>query len=384
LGKLEFSEQTEKIRLRRKGVRTYSLQYKPQNFTVKELKESSPNNQSGNMSNGFYQQTYTQLPDSLPKRVRQLAKDITRGQKTAFDKAKAVEAYLQSGEFQYEQSDVATPQGSEDYVDQFLFESKKGYCDNFSSAMVVLLRAAGVPARWVKGYAPGTYEKSAGAYNVNKITHNDAHSWPEVYFYGIGWVPFEPTPGYSSTVSIQNDTSQQTSEESTTAAAQNETRTEQQQQKQQLAQEETQPASTVKKAEKSSLGKQIGKWLSHNLWIMIAGVVAAALAVWAVVARRKKWMPYFLLLKYRNKADLRHFEEAFLALLAQLERYGFKKPKGQTLREYAREVDAFFELDAMVPLTARYEALVYKKDEKDADWQHLMHLWENLIKKTSG
>ncbi len=76
-----------------------------------------------------------------------------------FDKVKAVEEYLGSNEFTYETENVTIPKNDEDYVDQFLFETKMGYCDNFSSAMVVLLRSAGIPARWVKGIRPANIKK---------------------------------------------------------------------------------------------------------------------------------------------------------------------------------------------------------------------------------
>lgn len=96
---------------------------------------------------------YTQLPDNLPERVRELALQITSGKKTWFEKAKAIEDYFHSSpEFIYDQQDVAIPGEGDDYVDQFLFETRRGYCDNFSSSMTVLLRTLGIPARWVKGY----------------------------------------------------------------------------------------------------------------------------------------------------------------------------------------------------------------------------------------
>ncbi|MBD4895172.1 hypothetical protein GUF81_05585, partial [Xanthomonas citri pv. citri] len=94
---------------------------------------------------------------------------------------------------------VTIPKNDEDYVDQFLFETKMGYCDNFSSAMVVLLRSAGIPARWVKGYTSGEY-KEAGNKNgsIYEVTNNNAHSWVEVYFPEQGWVTFEPTKGFTN------------------------------------------------------------------------------------------------------------------------------------------------------------------------------------------
>ena len=75
-------------------------------------------------------------------------------------------------------------------MDYFLFEEKQGYCDYYSSAMVVMLRAVGVPARYVRGYSQG--QKTDGVYHVLK---SDGHAWPEAFFPGYGWVEFEPTSG---------------------------------------------------------------------------------------------------------------------------------------------------------------------------------------------
>jgi hypothetical protein len=77
-------------------------------------------------------------------------------------------------------------------VDHFLFELQEGYCDYYASAMVVMARAVGVPARFATGYAQGTFDYDAGRWMV---TEKDGHSWVEIYFEGIGWVEFEPTAG---------------------------------------------------------------------------------------------------------------------------------------------------------------------------------------------
>jgi hypothetical protein len=75
-------------------------------------------------------------------------------------------------------------------VDYFLFDSKQGFCDYYATAMVVLARSAGIPARPAFGFATGTFDPSQGKYTV---LQSDAHAWPELYFPGIGWVEFEPT-----------------------------------------------------------------------------------------------------------------------------------------------------------------------------------------------
>jgi hypothetical protein len=84
------------------------------------------------------------------------------------------------------------PAGTVDIVDYFLFELKEGYCDYYATSMVVLARAAGLPARLVVGYAPGYYDARNAIYVV---TEAEAHAWAEIYFPEYGWIEFEPTGG---------------------------------------------------------------------------------------------------------------------------------------------------------------------------------------------
>lgn len=130
---------------------------------------------------------YLRLPRSVPERVHDLAREITAGKETPYDKAKAIEAYLR--EYPYD-LEVPAPPDEGDVADFFLFELKKGYCDYYASAMVVLARAAGLPARFVSGYASGIYDAANAQYIVQQL---HAHSWAEVYFPEIGWIEFEPT-----------------------------------------------------------------------------------------------------------------------------------------------------------------------------------------------
>ncbi len=138
----------------------------------------------------WIQEPYLQLPEDLPNRVRDLAFELTATEPTAYDRAKAIEQYLRA--FPYA-LDVEMPPYGRDIADYFLFELQEGYCDYYATSMVVLARAAGLPARLVIGYASGSYNPESGRYIV---TEADAHAWPEIYFSGIGWVEFEPTGTY--------------------------------------------------------------------------------------------------------------------------------------------------------------------------------------------
>lgn len=139
---------------------------------------------------------YLQLPTTLPARVHQLAAEITRGRDNPYDQVQALVDYLEQS-YSYD-LEVPFPSPEADFADDFLFNLRRGYCDHFSTALVILARSIGVPARWVKGFAPGEATGTDGEGTVIfQVRNYDAHSWAEVYFQGYGWVSFDPTPGFS-------------------------------------------------------------------------------------------------------------------------------------------------------------------------------------------
>ena len=149
--------------------------------TITELQEASadyPSEVSGR---------YLALPE-VPRRVLDLAKELTAEAQTPYDKARAIETHLRSYDYDLE---IPDPPPGQDVADYLLFMTRRGYCDYYATAMVVMLRAVGVPARYAAGYATGHYNYQRMAYAV---TERDAHAWVEVYFPGYGWVEFEPTP----------------------------------------------------------------------------------------------------------------------------------------------------------------------------------------------
>lgn len=143
--------------------------------------------QAGSRYPAWVQQRYLALPDTIPARVLALAHDLTATVPTPYDRARAIEAYLRT--FPYS-LDLPTPPADRDVADYFLFELRYGYCDYYATAMVVLARASGLPARLVVGYAGGVPDPAHARYLV---TEANAHAWPEVYFPGYGWIEFEPT-----------------------------------------------------------------------------------------------------------------------------------------------------------------------------------------------
>jgi transglutaminase-like putative cysteine protease len=126
----------------------------------------------------------------LSLRARQLAQQIALGTNDEYDRVMAVTSYLQRS-YQYTLDLPRVPTG-EDPVDWFLFIAKTGYCEQFATAEVLLLRSLGIGARLVTGYATGDYDP---VLNQAVVRERDAHAWVEVWFPGYGWVPVDPTPG---------------------------------------------------------------------------------------------------------------------------------------------------------------------------------------------
>ena len=131
---------------------------------------------------------YLQLPADFPQTVKELARDLTQNATSSYDKAEAIRAHL--GTMPYTLNTGQAPPG-QDWVEFFLFVDRKGYCQNYASAMITMLRSLGIPARLVVGFAPGVWDRGGGVWRVNSRHY---HAWPEVYFPEYGWVEFEPTP----------------------------------------------------------------------------------------------------------------------------------------------------------------------------------------------
>jgi hypothetical protein len=130
---------------------------------------------------------YLQLPKDLPQRVRDEAREQAGTASTAYDKAKAIEAYLRT--FPYDLNVEAAPP-KRDTVDYLLFDLKRGYFDYQASAMAVMLRTLGIPARVAVGYV---LDAEAAVETKYTVTKSDAYSWVEVYFPDYGWINFNPT-----------------------------------------------------------------------------------------------------------------------------------------------------------------------------------------------
>ncbi|WP_436902601.1 transglutaminase-like domain-containing protein [Halovenus halobia] len=134
------------------------------------------------------QERYTQLPADTPGRLGERTDGITSDAETPYEAAEAVERWLEQNK-QY--SLDANHDRANDVATEFVFEMEAGYCQYFATAMTAMLRTQDIPARYVTGYTTGEQV----AENTYLARGKNAHAWVEVYFEGVGWVSFDPTPG---------------------------------------------------------------------------------------------------------------------------------------------------------------------------------------------
>lgn len=181
---------------------TYQVRASVANVTQKALREAGVDYPQ------WVLDRYLQLPEDITPRTRLLAERLAEGAETPYDVVERVTYWLRENIEYIER--IEEPPSDQELIDWFLFEYQKGFCNYYSSAMVILLRSVGIPARWAVGYAqglpqigqvpnmpeqlrgqlPDVFFADQQIYTVRQL---DAHSWPEVYFPGIGWVEFEPT-----------------------------------------------------------------------------------------------------------------------------------------------------------------------------------------------
>jgi transglutaminase-like putative cysteine protease len=136
---------------------------------------------------------YTAVPTSVDPRVGELARRWAGDQASPYRQVLAIQEHFRDGSFQYDQE--VEPVADSDALLTFLTEERRGFCQQFATAMAVLVRELGYPARVAVGFRSG--EPEGGTYTVR---NRDAHAWVEVFFPGVGWLAFEPTPGRANPI----------------------------------------------------------------------------------------------------------------------------------------------------------------------------------------
>lgn len=293
----------------------------------------------------FVYDTYVGIPVNQFKRIEQIDLGVSKAydRSTMIQVVQKVVRYLEDTT-RYTLSPGPLPEG-EDYIEYFLFDSKKGYCAHYASAAVMILRYYGVPARYVEGYIvtdrdikkgiPGTTLYPQATYNESGMEHwydatkttveirdTNAHAWVEVYFDGVGWIPIEVTAGYSNfgieslNESIQSEVSNiptttpmPTSQPKPTPTLKPETEEE-------LPLSPTISISPTKATDNSNSNKTPEEEaVLHDLQ-MVKIFICPVLIIFTVVLIRYRILQY---VNEKKKTDMLHRNEAALYLYAQIE-----------------------------------------------------------------
>lgn len=288
--------------------------------------------------------SYTRLPP-LSEGVRGLALSITGREEGPYKKALAAEGYLKKN-YSYTLSpgrDEKLPP-----VEDFLFRNREGYCDHFSTAMVILLREVGIPTRLVTGYVTSEWNDLGRFYTVRQ---SNAHSWVEVYFPSSGWVPFGPTPAapsrkeniiagrigrYMGYIRLKWDRYiiNFTLQDQVKAAREARRRTE-----------------SGREALLNLIKSLRGKVKSERM-ILPAAILAVAIFSYIFLIRKRRKSVFGPV----RKKGLVPFYEEMLRILA---RKGIMKPEGMTPREFARHVYREKGYSGVIELTEAFERVRY-------------------------
>ncbi|GAA0404036.1 transglutaminase domain-containing protein [Paenibacillus motobuensis] len=308
-------------------------------------------------------EVYLQVPSSLSGRVKDLAEEITADADTPFKKMELLQEYLRMNYVYTNKPDISLRR-SKDFVDSFLFEVKEGYCDYFSTAMVMMARSQGIPARWVKGYGPGRLPDSEDmrgrpalvtttAYQVN---NSDAHSWAELYFGEYGWIPFEATPGFTAPLLYADESPEE-------AAA-----------------DESEPQEPVE----DNVVEEEPSWLSSNstaIRYVSLSIILVALA-WLLYQLRERI--YYGFVRLRLGRSLTYADKiayGTLRTVKKLQRQGFERHGHETVREaFERIREEQPELSVILDhLLQKYESAIYSPNTAtNKDWLSVQQLCHRL------
>ncbi|MEW8660531.1 MAG: DUF3488 and transglutaminase-like domain-containing protein [Candidatus Thiodiazotropha endolucinida] len=143
---------------------------------------------------------FRQLPEDIDPRISQLANQVTEPYDSQFAKAIALEQHLRRN-YAYDFDSIFKSQ-QHTPLSQFLFETKKGHCEYFASALAIMLRTQGIPSRLVTGFSATNQNPMTGYYDIYAL---DGHAWVEAYVDNVGWLELEPTAYYDGP-SVENET----------------------------------------------------------------------------------------------------------------------------------------------------------------------------------
>lgn len=315
---------------------------------------------------------YVQVPRGFPQRVTELAERVTSSGQTPYEKVYLLQQHLQQN-YMYTNNPTLSRRQSDDFVEGFLFDIKEGYCDYFSTAMVMMARSQGIPARWVKGYAPGNlsgdipdrFSENSSQYEV---TNANAHSWAEVYFGDYGWVPVEATRGFS--VPLLQESSAPAETDLT-------------QEPEQQPEEEEEEVLPVDAAAPTNSDPAI-----LPIIVAAAAVVVAAWGAYLLWVRRRS--VYYFLMGLRMGGPLTADQKIVLEterFLRFLKRKGMKREEHETLRESAIRWEQRVTGASVVtaPILALFEKARYSPERiTEEEWIEMQRLTSELRENWKG
>ena len=309
---------------------------------------------------------YLQLPPQLDVNIAKLAKEIAGDAATNYDVAARLVEHLQNA-YRYSLDLHVVEQG--DPLSDFLFNTRAGHCEYFASALTIMLRTRGIPARLVNGFQMGEYSQRDDVYVVRQ---SDAHSWVEAYFPSHGWVTFDPTPAaglnqYDGDLSgllgwaqqlgetmqtfwqervIEFDSYEQFSLLMSVQRRLSRWRTDVAERwldwQARLAGGFKPPPAPVETL--SAQAEKTSRWPDVRVWLVLVSLLAVAVIIWWW-RRTRSW-------RYRFARDAAGSAVAFYEqMLAQLARGGYRRQAAQTPREFARQLN----LPSVSELTQLYQ-----------------------------
>jgi transglutaminase-like putative cysteine protease len=315
---------------------------------------------------------YLQLPEGLPERVRLLAEELTKDARDPYQKALIIQRYLKYyGKYIYEREDIPYLEEGQDFVDQFLFVTKTGYCDYFSTSMAVLLRSVGIPARYVKGFTTGEMRlvESGGPYEAT-VRNENAHSWVEVYFAGYGWIPFDPTPGFTDPIKyeIESLVDRDPIKEEVEA-----------QQEAELA-EQLDRLEAMDETFNTNIVSDRGIW-----WLTAAAIVLVILGFY-LYRNSNKLLFKILYAKVRRARHEQGVAKLYLALIKLLENMVGRRNKSETLREYIARIPLENEFKlTLQEINHWYEGYLYGRNTlHNTYWEEQQRKILHLIQRVNS
>jgi protein-glutamine gamma-glutamyltransferase len=325
--------------------------------------------------------TYLQLPDTLSTRIRQLAEDITGSQNNNHDKVRAVMRYLRSN-YSYTTEGGHDP---DDPLQDFLFDRRSGHCEYFASAMTILLRAAGVPARPANGFFGGAYNRYGHYYAIRQA---DAHSWVEVWYPEFGWLTYDPTPpsmvivppedGFWAGVNaffdsvklkwyrwiVEYDLEKQLEVFKGLGRMLN-----------------IVPVPDGKVSNPKAWKRGVKKWVNDpNTWIVFASPLLL-IFLWRLQVLRNLLAWIFGRRRKANEHPAGRIGNLYTQLLRALDKKGLGRERSETPREYARRLkaDGFPGAHELDRITHAFESALYgSEDVEDTEYQRLRRVSRDL------